>query len=61
MLGRWRFWRPEFRIARRKLFRYVGLLGANSVKVALCVRVRCAGDLLLALGGFAFCFVQQIP
>jgi len=25
------------------------------------VRVRCAGDLLHALSGFAFCFVQQIP
>jgi serine/threonine protein kinase len=58
---RWRFWRPEFRIARRKLFRYVGLFGTNNVKVALCVRVRCAGDLLHALSGFALCFVQQIP
>ena len=58
---RWRFWRPEFWIARGKLFRYVRLFGADGVKVALCVRVRCAGDLLHALSGFAFCFVQQIP
>src|SRR2546425_1815003 len=55
LLWRWRFWRSEFRIARRKLFRDMGLFGANSLKGALWCRLRCAGGPFHAVSAVPFC------